>query len=74
MTRDEAMAEAAKRQRLHPDAKWVATQRGSEWTVARIGLTPTKPTGTATKPPPVAPRDAPYSQLELVTRMFGTTG
>ena len=76
MTRDEATAEAERRQHLHPDAKWVATQRGNQWTIARIGLTPTtiKQTGTATKAPPVAPRDDPYSQLEIVTRKFGTTG
>jgi hypothetical protein len=34
MTRDEATAEAARRQRLHPDAKWVAVQRNGEWVVA----------------------------------------
>jgi hypothetical protein len=72
MTRDEAKAEAERRQQSHPEAKWVATQHGSGWTVACIGLAPTtiKQTGTGTKPPPVAPCDDPYSQLELVTRMF----
>lgn len=72
MTRDEAMAEAGRRQQLHPDVKWVATQQGSEWTVACIGVAPAtiKQTGTGTKPPPVTPRDDPYSQLEIVTRMF----
>jgi hypothetical protein len=75
MTRDEAKAEAERRQQLHPEAKWVATQRRGEWTVACIGLAPTtiKQMGTGTKPP-AAPREAPYSQLELLTRMFGSTG
>jgi hypothetical protein len=61
---------------LHPDAKWVATKKENEWTVASINVTPTaiKQTGTATKSPPVAPRDDPYSELEMVTRRFGTTG
>jgi hypothetical protein len=76
VTRDEAMAEVERRQQLHPEAKWVATQQGSEWTVACIGLAPTtiKQTGTGTKPPPVAPREAPYSQLELLTRVLGSGG
>jgi len=76
MTRDEAAAEAERRQHLHPDAKWIATQRGNEWVLARIAVAPTtiKQTGTATKPPPAAPRDDPYSPLEQVTRMFGSTG
>jgi hypothetical protein len=76
MTHDEALAEAERRQRLHPDAKWIATRRGNAWVVARIGLAPTtiKQIGTATKPPPAAPRDDPYSSLEHVTRMFGSIG
>jgi hypothetical protein len=76
MTSDEAKAEAERRQQAHPEAKWVATQRGSEWTVARIGLVPTtiEQVGTGTKPPPIAPREAPYSQRELLTRMLGSGG
>jgi hypothetical protein len=76
MTHEEATAEAARRQRLHPDAKWVAAQRDGEWAVARIALAPTAilETGTATKSPPTAPRDDPYSQLEIVTRLYGSTG
>lgn len=64
MTRDEAMAEVKRRRVADPDATWVATQRASEWTVARIGLAPTKQTNTETKPPPVAPRDDPHSPVE----------
>lgn len=76
MTHDEAKAEAERRQQLRPEAKWLATQQGGEWTVARIGVAPTtiKQTGTATKPPAVAPREAPYSQRELLTRMLGGGG
>ena len=48
MTRDEAMAEVKRRRVADPDATWVATQRASEWTVARIGLAPTKQTNTET--------------------------
>jgi hypothetical protein len=60
MTREEAMAEAKRRQASDPHVTWIATQRGSAWTVARIGMPPrTKATGTATKPPPEGPRDGP---------------
>ncbi len=74
MTHDEALAEVHRRQDLHPGAKWVAVRRGSEWTVASIGLAPSviRQTGTATKPPPIAPRDEPYSMLERVTRLYGS--
>lgn len=76
MTRDEAMVEAERRQQSHPEAKWVVTQRGGAWTVARIGLAPTtiKQAGTGMKPPPVAPRESPYSQRELLTRLLGSGG
>jgi hypothetical protein len=76
MTRDEALAEAQRRQRAYPEAKWLATREGDGWTVARINLAPVtvEPTATATTPPPTAPRDDPYSPLENVTRMFGGLG
>jgi hypothetical protein len=64
ITREEAIAEAKRRQASDPDASWIATSRNGEWTVARIGVVPTKATGTATKPPPVAPRDDPHSPIE----------
>jgi hypothetical protein len=75
MTRDEAIAEAERKQQSHPDAKWIATQQGDEWVVARIGLPPTtiKPTGTATKPPPVT-QDDPQSALQRVTTLYGSAG
>lgn len=64
MTRDEALAEVKRRQASDPDASWIATLRNAEWTVVRVGMVSTKPTGTATKPPPVAPRDDPHSPSE----------
>jgi hypothetical protein len=74
MTREEAIAEVERRRASHPDATWVATQRGEDWIVARIGLAPTKPTGTATKPPPAAPRDDPHSSLERASWFAGAGG
>jgi hypothetical protein len=65
MTRDEALAEVKRRQAFDPDVTWIVTPRGNEWAVARIGMTPpVKQSGTATKPPPVAPRDDPRVPLE----------
>jgi hypothetical protein len=64
MTRAEAIDEVERRRVSDPGRTWIATQRGSEWTVAGIGIAPTKRTGTATKPPPVAPQDDPHSQAE----------
>jgi hypothetical protein len=74
MTREEAIAEVERRRTSHPDATWLATQRGDGWTVARIGLTPTRQTGTATKPPPVAPRDDPHSSVERAAWFAGGGG
>jgi len=64
MTREQALAEVERRRISNPEATWIATQRGSEWAVARIGLAPDKQTGTATKPPPEPPRDDPHSPIE----------
>jgi hypothetical protein len=64
VTRDEAMAEVERRRAADPKATWVATERDGEWTVARIGIPPIGQTGTATKPPPAAPRDDPHSSAE----------
>jgi hypothetical protein len=74
VTQDEAIAEAARLQRQHPDAKWIAMQRQGEWLVARIGLEPIRPTGTAVQPPPVPPRDALQSELQRITTKFGIGG
>lgn len=73
MTREEAIAEAQRRQRSHPDAKWLATEHDGEWVLARIGVSPlgTRPTGTATKPPPVTPQPDPQSPLQRVTTLYG---
>jgi len=64
MTREEAIAGVERRRASDPDGTWIATQRGDEWMIARIALAPTKVTGTATKPPPAAPRDDPHSAIE----------
>ena len=72
MTRDEATAEAKRRQASDREGTWIATERGSEWTVARIGVAPTKETGTATKPPPVAPREDAYTLCSLACDMHIT--
>jgi len=65
MTRDEAQAEVKRRQASDPGMSWIATQRAGEWTVARLGMRPqVKTTGTATKPPLVAPQDDPSAPLQ----------
>jgi hypothetical protein len=46
MTREEAMAEAERRQASDPDASWIAASRGGAWTVVRIvkpELSPVRP-------------------------------
>lgn len=74
MTREDAIAEAKRRQASDPDASWIATSRDGEWTVVRIGLAPIKVTGTSTKPPPVAPRDDPHSPIERAAWFAGGGG
>jgi len=71
MTREEAIAEVERRQTVDPGATWVASQRMGDWIVVRIGVAPTKVTGTATKPPPVAPRDDPHSAIERAAWFAG---
>jgi hypothetical protein len=36
MTREEAVAEAERRQASDPDASWIAASRDGEWMVVRI--------------------------------------
>ena len=74
MTREDAIAEARRRQASDPGASWIATSRDRGWTVVRIGVAPTKVTGTATKPPPAAPRDDPHSPIERATWFAGSGG
>jgi hypothetical protein len=74
MTHEEAIAEAKRREAADPDASWIATTRDGEWTAVRIGVAPTKVTGTATKPPPVAPRDDPHSPIERAAWFAGGGG
>ena len=71
MTHDEAVAEARRRQVVNPEATWIATERNGSWVVARIGLQPPGPTGTAIKPPPPAPHETPQSELQRVITQFG---
>ncbi len=59
MTREEAEAEATRRQANEPGAKWTVTERADGWHVVRIGLAPAPAKGTATKPPPEAPQSDP---------------
>jgi hypothetical protein len=74
MTHEQAIAEVERRRAADRDATWLAVQRDGEWTVARIGLKPTESTGTATKPPPVAPRDDPHSPIERAAWFAGGGG
>ena len=74
MKREEAIAEVEYRQAFEPDATWLVTKQGSEWGVARIGLAPTKPTGTATKPSPDPPLGNPHSPVEHAVWLAGTGG
>lgn len=64
MTRDQAIAEAARRQEAEPGVTWIATERAGEWTLARVGMATRRPTGTATQPAPMPPRDDPHSPSE----------
>ena len=71
MTREEAIAEAERRRAADPGASLIASQRDGNWIVVRIGVAPTKVVGTATKPPPVAPRDDPHSAIERAAWFAG---
>jgi hypothetical protein len=73
MTRDEAIAEAGRKQLSHPDATWLATQRHGDWLVARIDVAPhtVQPTGTATKPPPTKPSEDSRSPIERAGNLWG---
>ena len=74
MTREEAIAEAKRRQASDPGASWIASQRDGDWIVVRVGVALTEVTGTATKPPPVAPQDDPHSPIERAAWFAGGGG
>jgi hypothetical protein len=74
MTRQEAIGEVERRRAADPGAGWIASRRDGDWIVVRIGVAPTKVTGTATKPPPVAPRDDPHSAIERAAWFAGGAG
>jgi hypothetical protein len=74
MNRDEAMAEVDRRRAADPGAGWIASERDGDRVLVRIGVTPTKVTGTATKPPPVAPQSDPHSAIERAAWLAGGGG
>ena len=74
MTHQEAIAEVERRRAADPSASWIATQRDRDWIVVRVGVAPTNVTGTATKPPPLAPRDDPHSPIERAAWFAGAGG
>jgi hypothetical protein len=71
MTRQEAISEVERRRAADPAASWIASLRHGDWIVVHIGVAPTKVLGTATKPPPVAPRDDPHSAIERAAWFAG---
>lgn len=74
VNRDEAATEVERRRAADPGASWVASERDGDWVVVRIGVAPTQVTGTATKPPPVAPHDDPHSAIERAAWFAGGGG
>jgi hypothetical protein len=74
MTRDEAFAEVQRRRAAEPGVSWIATERDGDWIVARVGVSPTEVTGTATKPPPAAPQSDPHSAVERAAWFAGGGG
>jgi hypothetical protein len=74
MTREQANAEVERRRSSDPGATWIAIEREGSWKVARIGVPPVETTGTATKPPPVAPQGDPHSTAERAAWFAGGGG
>jgi hypothetical protein len=64
MTHEEAIAQAAQLRASEPGATWIVTERDGDWHVTRVGVAPVQVSGTATKPPPPAPRDDPHTPAE----------
>jgi hypothetical protein len=52
----------------------MASERDGEWVVVRIGVAPTKVTGTATKPAPVVPQGDPHSGVQRAAWFTGGGG
>src|SRR5437764_198374 len=71
MTPQEAIVEVERRRAADPGASWIASLRHRDWIVVSIGVAPSKVVGTATKPPPVAPRDDPHSPIERAAWFAG---
>ena len=74
MNREDALAAIELRRASDPDGRLLAIERDGEWMVARIGVDPSRPTGTATKPPPVGLRDDPHSAVEHTASLAGIGG
>ena len=74
VTHEEAIAEVQQSRISDPDATWIATQRGAEWMVVRLGLKPTKVTGTAMKAEPEPPASDPYTAIVRATWYAGSGG
>jgi hypothetical protein len=74
MTRDQAIAEVERRRAADPGASWIASERDGDWVVVRIGVASPQVTGTATKPPPVAPQADPHSAIERAAWFTGGGG
>ena len=74
MTREQAIAEVERRRAADPGASWIANQQDGDWIVVRVGVAPNKVTGTATKPPPVAPQGDPHSAIKRAAWFAGGGG
>ena len=74
MNRVEATDEVQRMRAADPGASWMASERDGEWVVVRIGVAPTKVTGTATKPAPVVPQGDPHSGVQRVAWFTGGGG
>jgi hypothetical protein len=74
MTREEAIVEVERRRASDPNATWLASEREGMWIVARIGVAPTEPTGTATKPPPEPLLGDPHSPIARAVWFAGGGG
>jgi hypothetical protein len=69
-----SITEAERKRAADPSAGWIASQRDGDWVVLRIDVAPIKVTATATKPPPVAPRDDPHSASDRAVWFSGGGG
>ena len=71
MTREQALQEVEARRAADPEATWLANEKDGVWRVVRVGIAPSRATGTATHPAPEAPRDDPGSSLSRAAWTVG---